>query len=68
LVLYKDGVVELEDPNGEAFETDRLTKIIHNYYPIKMEDLNNLVFSKLDDWRKTEDYVDDTAIFSRRIF
>lgn len=68
LVLYTDGVVELEDPNGEAFETDRLTKIIHNYYPLKMEDLNNIVFSKLDDWRQTEDYVDDTAIFSCRIF
>lgn len=68
LVLYTDGVVELEDPNGEAFETERLTKIIHNYYPLKMEDLNNIVFSKLDDWRQTEDYVDDTAIFSCRIF
>lgn len=68
LVLYTDGVVELENEEGEFFEMDRLKKLIRNYYPLNMEDLNNLLFSKLDEWRGKKDYVDDTAIFSCRIF
>lgn len=68
LVLYTDGVVELQNKEGAYFETDRLIRLIHNFYPLKMEDLNNLIFSKLDEFRQNKDYVDDTAIFSCRIF
>ena len=68
LILYTDGVVELENNTHEQFETDRLTKIVQNFYPLSMEDLNEIVFSKLDDWRGPQNYVDDTAILSCRIF
>ncbi len=68
LILYTDGVVELENKVEEQFETDRLTKIVQNFYPLSMEDLNEIVFSKLDDWRGKKNYVDDTAILSCRIF
>jgi sigma-B regulation protein RsbU (phosphoserine phosphatase) len=68
LVLYTDGVVELEDQNEEQFGIDRLVIMIHNYYPLNMEDLNNLIFSKLDEWRGDLKLVDDTAIFSCRFF
>ena len=68
LVLYTDGVVELENQEGEYYETDRLVKLIHSFYPLKMEDLNNLIFSKLDEWRGKKDPDDDTAILSCRIF
>lgn len=68
LVLYTDGVVELLNEEGEYFEIDRLVKTVHNFYPLKMEDMNNLIFSKLDEWRGNLDFVDDTAIFSCRFF
>lgn len=68
LILYTDGVVELENATGEYFETQRLIRLIHNFYPLKMEDLNNLIFSKLDEFRGKKDFVDDTAIFSCRFF
>lgn len=68
LVLYTDGVVELENTDEEYFGLDKLVKLVHNYYPLKMEDLNNLIFSKLDEWRGSLDLVDDTAIFSCRFF
>lgn len=68
LVLYTDGVVELENKDGEFFETERLIRLIHSFYPLKMEDLNNLIFSKMDEFRQDKDYVDDTAILSCRIF
>lgn len=68
LILYTDGVVELTDKEGNYFETDRLIKLVHSFYPLKMEDMNNLIFSKLDEFRGNEELVDDTAIFSCRIF
>jgi sigma-B regulation protein RsbU (phosphoserine phosphatase) len=68
LLLYTDGVVELENKDEEQFQTDRLTKIVKNFYPLSMEDLNEIIFSKLDDFRGKCKYVDDTAILSCRIF
>ncbi|MCH2235220.1 MAG: PP2C family protein-serine/threonine phosphatase [Crocinitomicaceae bacterium] len=68
LILYTDGVVELENPAAVQFETDRLESIVKSFYPLSMEDLNEIIFSKLDDWRATKRYVDDTAILSCRIF
>ena len=68
IVLYTDGVVELENEKKELFGTDRLVKLVHSYYPLKMDDMNSLIFSKLDEWKGPLDLVDDTAIFSCRFF
>lgn len=68
IVLYTDGVVELENAKEEFFGIERLIKLVHSYYPLKMEDMNNLIFSKLDEWREDLPLVDDTAIFSCRFF
>lgn len=68
IVLYTDGVVELENEQEEFFGTDRLVSLVHNYYPLNMDDMNNLIFSKLDEWKGPLDLVDDTAIFSCRFF
>jgi sigma-B regulation protein RsbU (phosphoserine phosphatase) len=67
-VLFTDGVVELENDEKEQFSVERLAKTVNAFYPLKMEDLNNLIFSKLDEWRGTNSFVDDTAIFSCRFF
>ncbi len=67
-VLYTDGVVELENSEGEPFGVDRLIKNVQAYAPLKMEDMNNIIFSKLDEWRGDLTFVDDTAIFSCKFF
>ena len=68
ILLYTDGVVELRNNKGVQFELERLINIIHAYYPLKTDDLNALIFSKLDEWRENEDFVDDTAVLSCRFF
>lgn len=68
LVLYTDGVVEMEDAKGEHFGLDRLIRVVHSFYRLSMEDTNNLIFSKLDEWRGNLKLVDDTAVFSCRFF
>lgn len=68
LVLYTDGVVELENKESEFFGMERLIKLVHSYYPLNMDDMNSLIFSKLDEWKGSLDLVDDTAIFICRFF
>jgi len=68
ILLYTDGVVELENESEEQFETDRLTKVIKAFHPLSMEDLNGIIFGKLDEWRGIKKFVDDTAILSCRIY
>jgi sigma-B regulation protein RsbU (phosphoserine phosphatase) len=68
LLLYTDGVVELENEEEQQYETDRLIKTIKQFYPLSMDDINAIIFGKLDEWRGSKNYVDDTAILSCRIF
>jgi sigma-B regulation protein RsbU (phosphoserine phosphatase) len=68
MVLYTDGVVELENDKKEHFELEQLIKIVNNFNRLSMEDMNNIIFSKLDEWRGNLKLVDDTAIFSCRFF
>jgi len=67
-VLYTDGLIELENQDGDFFGVPRLVKTAQSYAALKMEDMNNIVFSKLDDWREELSFVDDTAIFSCKFF
>jgi len=67
-VLYTDGLIELENPEGEFFGVPMLVKTAQSYAALKMEDMNNIIFSKLDDWREELNFVDDTAIFSCKFF
>ncbi|MEN9743817.1 MAG: hypothetical protein RLZZ65_1622 [Bacteroidota bacterium] len=68
IVLFTDGVVELENEVGEAFGLEQLVKQVKAFAPLKMEDMNNLIFSKLEEWKGTLPYIDDTAIFSCKFF
>jgi len=68
LVLYTDGVVELENEEGEAYGLERMIKNIQAFSSLKMEDMNNILFSKLDEWKGRLPYGDDTAILSCKFF
>jgi len=67
-VLYTDGLIELENTEGDFFGVPLLVKTAQSYAALKMEDMNNIIFSKLDDWREELNFVDDTAIFSCKFF
>ena len=68
LVLFTDGVVELENEKGEQFGVEQLIKQVRAFSALKMEDMNDIIFSKLEDWKGKLPYVDDTAIFSCKFF
>ena len=66
LVCYTDGLVELEDESEDAFEVERLEKIILDNYHLNMSQLDDLIFRELDNFRKQIEYLDDTALLSCR--
>ena len=68
LCLFTDGVVELENEKGTPFEIENLLQIVHRFYPLKMDDLNEIIFSKLNEWKGRKQFVDDTAVLTCRIF
>ena len=68
LILYTDGIVELENEQGEQFGIEQLIQNIEMYAELQMEDMNNILFSKLELWKGNQKYDDDTAIFSCKFF
>lgn len=68
LFCYTDGLVELENEQNEAFETDRLIEIIHSNYDLSMEELNEKIFRELDDFKGDGEFMDDTAILGCRFY
>ena len=68
LVLYTDGIVELENEQGEQYGTERLIEDIQAHSNLTMKEMNDLIFSKLENWKGAQKYDDDTAIFSCKFF
>lgn len=68
IVMYTDGVVEQENLKQKQFGIEQLIKVVKSYSSLSMDDMNNIIFSKLDDWREESKYSDDTAILSCKIY
>ena len=64
LICYTDGLVELENSNGVAFDTDNLIKVVENNLELNMKELEQKIFSKLEDFKGDQDLKDDTAVLS----
>lgn len=68
LVCFTDGLVELENEDGEHFENDRLIDLIHSNFDLSMKALNSLIFHKLNEYKGKGEFLDDTALMSCRFF
>jgi len=68
LFCYTDGLVELENDEDDPFETDRLIDIIHGNYQLSMEELNEMIFNRLNEYKGEREFLDDTAILGCRFF
>ena len=64
LICYTDGLVELENSNGVAFETDNLINVVENNLELSMKELEQKIFSKLEEFKGNMDLMDDTAVLS----
>ena len=68
LICYTDGLVELENENGEQFESERLVNIIHENFHLSMKALDQIIFLELERFKGNQELLDDTALLSCRFF
>ncbi len=67
IVCYTDGLVELENNAGMDFGIDALKNILKNNAHLNMEELNALIMETIIDYKESQPYVDDIALFSLKI-
>ncbi len=66
LLLYTDGLTELENPNKEAFGLERLGETMLQNRNVSMSELNDSIVEAMEQFRKSAPYFDDTALLSCR--
>ena len=68
LICYTDGLVELENSNDVPFETANLIKIVRQNFTLPMKELDNKIFSRLEEFKGDKDLLDDTAVMSCKFY
>jgi len=66
VLCYTDGVVELENEQGEEFGVKSLNDLLITFSSSGMSELNKLIVSELIEHKGKMPYVDDIALFSCR--
>jgi len=67
LVIYTDGVTELENPEGEAFEVERLIDIVTKNRALKAAELVQLIIQETQAFSGYQTYEDDfTLVIAKR--
>lgn len=64
IVCYTDGLVELENDNGEDFGVERLKEFIKTNHSLDLKTLNKQLMDTLIDYKQSKPYIDDIALFS----
>ncbi|MBX7093632.1 MAG: PP2C family protein-serine/threonine phosphatase [Flavobacteriales bacterium] len=68
IVCYTDGLVEIENEQGEAFSMERFSKVIQKHGSHqKVAQLNEDIYNEVDRYRGKSGFTDDTALLSIRI-
>jgi sigma-B regulation protein RsbU (phosphoserine phosphatase) len=68
LVCYTDGVVEIENEQGEEFGVPMLKNTLRSQFKSGMEELNKTIISDVIQHKGKMPYIDDIALFSCRMF
>ncbi len=64
IISYTDGLVELENDEGEDFGIESLKDIVLNNPSIAMKELNLLIMETIINFKQNKPYIDDIALFS----
>jgi sigma-B regulation protein RsbU (phosphoserine phosphatase) len=68
LVLYTDGVVEAENPEGEEYSAQRLARIVGSHLQQRPSELIETIYASIGDFRETALLADDfTLVVLKRV-
>lgn len=66
IVCYTDGIIDLEDDQGNAYPMEELEQLILQSEPISVEQMNLNILQALEKFKGNRPYVDDIALLSCR--
>jgi sigma-B regulation protein RsbU (phosphoserine phosphatase) len=68
LVLYTDGVVEAENPEGEEYSAQRLARMVGSHLQQRPSELIETIYASIGDFRETTLLADDfTLVVLKRV-
>jgi len=68
LLCYTDGVVELENSDKQEFGLEALTSLLKTNANLSSEELNEVIKQRLIDYKGSEPYIDDIALFCCKFY
>ncbi len=68
LLCFTDGLVDNKDNNGEYFEETKVQDFVLSHKDDAPKEFNNKLIEALDNFKGPEDYVDDIAILTTKIY
>jgi phosphoserine phosphatase RsbU/P len=66
LLCFTDGVVELENEQGEDYGIERLRDIFKENVKLPMSEINEIIIKDLEEFKGKNDYYDDIALLGCR--
>lgn len=68
LLCFTDGLVDIRDNNGDYFEEAKVQDFVIQHKTKKPKEFNGALIEALDNFRAQQDYVDDIAILTTKIY
>lgn len=68
LFCFTDGLADIQNDQGDYFEENKVNQYVMNNKDHSVVDFNNLLIKELDDFRGEQEYVDDIAILTAKIY
>lgn len=62
VLLYTDGIVEAENPDGDFFGTEHLTRLFAAQGEKTPQEIINKIFKELEAFRKDSSFADDISM------
>ncbi|MBT8230079.1 MAG: serine/threonine-protein phosphatase, partial [Bacteroidia bacterium] len=68
LFCFTDGLVDLKDDQGNYFDEEKVKEFILKNRNLSAQNFNNKLIQELERFKGDEEYVDDIAILTTKIF
>jgi len=67
LLLYTDGIIEANDPNGELFGEERLIELLKDSHALPPQELIDRIFNQVRLFTGTQGFSDDVSLVVMRV-
>jgi sigma-B regulation protein RsbU (phosphoserine phosphatase) len=67
LLLYSDGIVQVENQDRDEFGEERLMTLLSEHANLPLQDLCKILLNRVKDWGATPQPVDDMLLVSLRV-